>query len=331
MRALGLLMLLAAGLTLAFAVCVRMTARRLRRPPRRTYAWALARRLPASPAELSPPVTHHEWTLHWEDHRLPVWELNGAGGPSDPVAVLTPGWGESRVTGLGRALAIAPACRSVVLWDPPGLGDSALASGGEGPFLMGTREHEALLALLDRLASAPSASGGGNAASRFVLLGWSAGAGTSIVAAATSRDPRIVGVIAEAPYRLPWTPARNVIRAMGMPWACVGPATFALLGLRLGVGARWRGFDRVAHAARLACPLLVIHGDADGVCPIDDGRAIARACRDAGGREELLVVPGAGHLDLWTDPRHADQCAAASIGFIRAVGLPSRAHAATTR
>jgi len=108
-----------------------------------------------------------------------------------------------------------------------------------------------------------------------------------------SRMP--VLIIAEAPYRLPKTPASRVMRQAGLPWAGVGPIAYLLLGLRTGAGALWRGFDRAEHAARLRSPLLVIHGDADAICPLEDGRAIAAAA--PGG--QLLIVEGGRHNDLW--------------------------------
>ena len=308
--------LLAAGLAGAFLLTAWTLARRLSHPPRRGYAWALARKAPADPSELTPPRGFTEWTLEWRGWELPVWEMAGDDA-SGPTLVLTPGWGESRVVGLARAAALAPACARVVLWDPPGLGSSRPRgkATARGPFLMGTAEHRALRALLRRLDEGPDTG--------VILFGWSAGAGTSIVAAAmadggddadATPGARIIGVIAEAPYRLPWTPARNVTRSIGMPWAVVGPFVFACLGVRLRVGPWWRGFDRASHAARLRVPMLVLHGDADTVCPIADGEAIARA---SGSRGTFVRIAGGGHLDLWTDPGHRGACAAASARFMR--------------
>ncbi len=277
-----------------------MTARRLRHPPRRSYAWALVRKAPADPAALHRPRQFAEWMLDWRGLSLPVWDVEGD-DPAGPTCVLTPGWGESRVIGLSRVPPLARRCSRILLWDPPGLGDAP-----PGPFLMGTREHEALRALLDRAGVAPRSA---------VLFGWSAGAGTSI-AAASSRDERIAAVVAEAPYRVPWVPARNVMTAIGMPWTLIGPLTYAMLGMRLGVGPRWKGFDRAILAARLACPLLVIHGNADAVCPPSDGLDIAEALTAAGGNATLALIPGGAHTDLWTNPATAPACAAALDAFL---------------
>jgi pimeloyl-ACP methyl ester carboxylesterase len=203
---------------------------------------------------------------------------------------------------------------------------------------MGTADVDALGALIERVDAA-----------RVVLFGWSAGAGTSVVAATKRRSsptpptggrgsevsplPRsgrgegegftgsIVGVIAEAPYRLPWTPARNVLRGMGMPWRVVGTLAFAAMGVRLGVGPTWKGkggFDRGAHARNVECPLLVLHGSEDEVCPIEDGEAIARAAK----RGEIAVIPGGHHNDLWTDDRLRVACARVVKEFLTSVRAP---------
>ena len=130
------------------------------------------------------------------------------------------------------------------------------------------------------------------------------------------------GGIAEAPYRLPLTPARNVMRLNHLPYRLNLPVAMGLVGLRLGVGAGWRrgqdgvGFDRAAHAARLGCPLLVIHGSEDEISPIEDGRAIASAA-PAG---EIVEVEGAGHNDLWAEEGWVEVCAGAMRGFVGRVG-----------
>lgn len=295
----GLAQLLAIGLVAAVAIAAAWTVHRLRRPPRRTSAGAALRSRPGDPGELPDPRPFSAWRLEWEGRSLPVWDIPGD-DPRGPVAILTPGWGDSRVGAMARFSALLPVCSRLVAWDPPGLGES-----DPGPWPMGLAEHRALLALIERVSRPDD---------RVALLGWSAGAGTSIVAAATDSPvrERFAGVIAEAPYRLAHTPARNVMRAAGMPWLPNGPLAFAWMGWRLGPGPRWRGFDRAAHASRLSCPLLVIHGEADEVCPIDDGRAIAQA-----GRGELHAVPGAGHNDLWTNERWSGALSERVAAFVR--------------
>ncbi len=304
----GLLLLLLVGLVGAIGALTVWTVWRLRNPPRRTTLGATLRGRPGDPGEMPSARAFRSWTIEWDGWTLPVWEIEGD-APRGPVMILTPGWGDSRIGALTRLDALAPVCSRVIAWDPPGLGESS-----KGRWLMGVREHGALLKLIER------ATAGGE---RVALYGWSAGAGTSIAAAKEAKGAareRIAAVIAEAPYRLAWTPAFNVLRSVAMPYRVNGPLAFAWMGWRLGVGSRWRGFDRAERARGVSCPLLVLHGDGDDVCPVEDGREIARA---AGGRIEAIA--GAGHNDLWTDERWAARCADAVRGFVRT--LPGLSHA----
>lgn len=302
----GLFFILAFGLLAMIAVVTWWTMFRLRRPPRRTYASAVARGVPGEPAELTTPREYESWSaacrVGGSTIELPVWDIVGD-DPDGPVVICTPGWGDSRVGALTRVEALAPVASRIIAWDPPGLGEAP------GLCALGANEHEAIPSLMDQLSADVQARG-------VILAGWSLGAVVSIAAAgAFADDDRLRAVIAEAPYRLPWIPAKNVILNAGMPWAINGPIAFAMLGLRLGVGAKWAGFDRVDHAARVRTPMLILHGSDDEVCPIDDGRAIARAAS----RCMFIVIEGAHHNDLWTDDRFRPQCERAVQDFVHSI------------
>ena len=289
---LGFATLLAVGLAVAIALATWFVAHRLRHPPRRTAAWAIAKGVASDPGEMSRARAFTEWSID----ACPVWDIAGD-APNGPAMILTPGWGDSRLGALVRVARLAPMCSRLITWDSPGLGDAP------GACALGTREHETLRALIERAGDdAP-----------IVLYGWSLGAGTSIVTA--TDNPRIAGVIAEAPYRHPWTPAFRVLEGAGYPWRINGNIAFALLGWRLGVGPRWASFDRARHAANVRAPLLVIHGGDDVTCPLDDGQAVAGAAP----KGRIAVIEGAGHNDLWTDDRYAAQCADACAAFLREV------------
>lgn len=71
-----------------------------------------------------------------------------------------------------------------------------------------------------------------------------------------------------------------------------------LIGPRSDPAAQRARRDRspVAAADRLAAvPLLVLHGDADPVVPVEQSRRLADAVRAAGGIVELVVYEGEGH------------------------------------
>jgi len=294
---LGLAALLLIGLVIGIVALTWYTVYLLTHPLRRTYASALARGRPGDPGELLRPQgdrrEYESWTLHWRGGELPVWDVRGD-SPGGPVVILSHGWGDSRVGGLSRAGVLLPMCSRLLLWDMPGHGEAP------GVCTLGTREVGALVSLIERV--------GGSGP--VVLLGWSLGAGVSVAAAARLQEEcgrGVAAVIAEAPYRFPWTPARNVLRGFGLPWRVNLPPAMWGLGMRFGGGAGWPGFDREKLARNLPCPLLVIHGEGDEVCPVEDGREIAAAAPQGG----LCIVPGAGHHGLWTEAKSTAVCVGA--------------------
>lgn len=306
-EAAGLTLLLASGLGLAAGTATAHTARVLTRPPRRTFSWAVSRSLPASPAELRTPdrpdgYPFETWSFRSRGSDLPVWDIRGD-DPAGPAIIFTHGWGDSRITSLPRVPHLAPICSRLLLWDLPAHGDA------RGRCSLGAHEAADLLALIEHTS-------GGSAP--LVLHGFSLGAGISIDAAVRAGAGLISAVIAEAPYRVPLTPARNVLAAAGLPWRFTLPPALALVGLRCGHGLSWATerygtrFDRARLAADLRVPLLVLIGDRDAVSPVADAQAIAAAAA----RATLATVPGAGHLNLWTDPGHAANAAAAVRGFL---------------
>lgn len=277
------------GFALALLLAATSTVRRLRRPPRKTYASAVARNLPGDPSELDTPRDFEASRVTIDTFDLALWDLPGDSDDA-PVAILWPGWGDSRVGGLARLEPFLSRTSRIVLVDPPGHGESS------GLCFMGTREPRVLDALIREITS-DAVRGRG-----VILFGWSMGAGVAIACAAHDKEKtlNIRCVIGEAPYRLAPTPAKNVIRQARMPWAMSGPLAFCFMGIRLGIGPKWRGFDRAEHASRLRVPLLIAHGESDSVCPLDDGRTIADRAPD--GRIE--AIPRGGHNDLWREPTH---------------------------
>lgn len=298
----GLVLLLAAGLLIAWLIVTALTMHRLRNPPRRTYAWAVARGLPGDPREMTPAWTSRSFTVTWRGLSLECWDIDGH-DPDGPVVIATPGWGDSKLGVLPRLEALASDASRVMAWDPPGHAESP------GRCLLGTREHEIIRLMIEE--AIPEAERGRG----VVLYGWSLGAGASIHAAIDHPDVR--AVIAEAPYRLPWTPAIRVLHLAGYPYRVNVPPAFALLGARLGVGVGWSGFDRAELAGRLTCPLLVIHGTADEVCPVSDGHEIARAAVEG----LCIEIEQATHNTIWTEDQFREQAA----GAVRAVTTTARA------
>ncbi|MCC6679017.1 MAG: alpha/beta hydrolase [Phycisphaerales bacterium] len=299
----GLVQLLAVGLVLAVLIAAVYAGWALTHPPRRTYASAVARARPGDPSELPSPRVFESWTFTTGGATLPVWDIPGD-NPAGPVVIMTHGWADGRLGALQRLGPVLPVASRIIAWDMRGHGDAT------GICRLGTREVDDLAALIEHLG-----------ASSVILFGWSLGGGVSIAAAA--RDDlsrRIAAVIAEAPYRVPGTPARRVMHVRGLPYRLNLPITFFVLGFLFGVGPRWRGFDRAAHARRLKCPLLVIHGEWDQICPVEDGRAIAEAA-PAG---SLAILADGGHNDLWVEEPLAARCGEVVREFLTNLTISGR-------
>ncbi len=291
----GLLILLLTGLATLWLAGVAFVAWILTHPVRRTYAGAVSRGRPGDPSELpGSPRKFESWTLESRGLRLPVWEVTGD-QPSGPVVILTHGWGDSRVGGLIRLEPFLLGASRVILWDLPGHGEA------EGFSKLGTAEVDDLLALIERVGP-----------ERLLLYGWSLGAGIALAAAPRVVAPvQLAGIIAESPYALAQTPALRVARARGLPASTLIAPAFLVLRMVLGSGLSSRAFDRRGAAAKVRAPVLVIHGEADEISPVEDGRQIAAACNGT-----LLELPGGGHNDLWSIPLFSNPCIAGIEGFM---------------
>jgi pimeloyl-ACP methyl ester carboxylesterase len=72
--------------------------------------------------------------------------------------------------------------------------------------------------------------------------------------------------------------------------------------------------DVPAAAARVRVPVLVIHGAADEVVPVEDGRVIHAAVPHD--RKELVIVDGADHR--FSEPAHLDRAMAKLASWLPA-------------
>lgn len=301
----GLLILLGEGLLVALVMLIAHTTWTLTRPPRRTFATALAAGRPTDPSKLDESPAFEEWSFRaaargTRQLDLPVWDIKGRHARGS-VVILTHGWGDSRLGALARIPSLLDRASRIIAWDMAGHGDAP------GTCSLGHREVDDLLALIARVGRECP----------IVLFGWSMGAGVSIAAAARIGElrepPELAGVIAESAYRFVDTPARNVLAAKGMPYRANLPIALRWIGWRVGAGSRWRGYDRVPMAGALACPLLFIHGQDDAISPLDDAFALAGAAKNA----RVDVIPGAGHVGLWSDPANRARCESALDWMLR--------------
>lgn len=199
-------------------------------------------------------------------------------GTKHETVVMVHGWTSSRREPMSKAGYLLDAGYNVLVFDLRGHGRS------DGDYTtLGYAEPDDVAAAV---AFARSRDGG-----PIALLGYSMGGALAVETGA--RDADVTSVIEDSGYGS----LDDVVRA-GFQRITGLPATpFALplvaigqVDLRMPI-ARVRP---VLDAARLHKPLLAIVGTADQVVPPAEGFDIFRA---APGPKELLVVPGAGHVD----------------------------------
>lgn len=88
---------------------------------------------------------------------------------------------------------------------------------------------------------------------------------------------------------------RLILRAPPTTLAAAAQARFSWLPVGLLLRHR---FDNRSQAPKIHCPTLVVHGDRDGIVPIELGRELAAAIPGA----RFVAVRGCGHNDLDLGP-----------------------------
>jgi len=299
MHWLGLLQLFFLAYVLLVALLTASLYRAMRRPGRFTYAAALARGYAVEPGELN----LHAEAITLRDARgrqTPAWRIAGR-DPDGPIVIMLHGFARSRYSSLQLAPFFAEYAATLILPDLPGQGESEARASEAG-----VTEHQ------DVIAFAAQTRDGDRP---VVLYGRSMGAGVALAAAAHEPDA-FAGVIGEGIYRTWHGPIRNRLRLRR--WPREPMVTLAGLLFR-GLVHRLSAFDRATLATRLRCPLLLLHGSDDAVCPLRDAEQITAAAPDA----ELVTFPGAMHLNLHThDPARYRNAIAAF--FDRLLPQPTR-------
>lgn len=135
----------------------------------------------------------------------------------------------------------------------------------------GTPDEQGLY--LDARAARVWMTANGIAASRTIVFGYSIGSGIAVQTAL------------EAP------PAALILVA--------GHAGIAhVVGQRLPFVPTWlvsERFDNAAKIGRIAAPILLVHGMADGTIPVENARLLATAQP----RAMMVLIPGVGHEVVW--------------------------------
>lgn len=315
----GLVILFALAAALLVVVGAAALIYRMEHPHRLTTGVALARKMPTEPTELG--LSGLEVTFELSDGSTsPGWVLDG-GRPDGPMVVLVHGWSTGRYSALNKAKRLWPHASSLVLFDLRGHGDSSART-----CTFGARERDDIAAVVEQadayLRPRKGEEGSGELHNRSVVLfGSSMGAGLALAAAVQGPESlrrRVVGVIADGPYRMPMEPIAGHLRHLGWP-----TQPFCLIaGLYLAVryGPRVGVFDRARLAAQFPHPLLVLHGCDDPICPIDSARQIATAAPQ--GRLVEFEDGGHGGLAHVDETRYTDALAA----FFESITTEARRH-----
>jgi pimeloyl-ACP methyl ester carboxylesterase len=149
----------------------------------------------------------------------------------------------------------------------------------------------------DVRAGARFVAGRGRIASRCGVVGLSIGGSAAIHAA--SCEERITAVVAVGSFADP----RDAMVTVGR-WAWLLkpalPLSFRVVEWR--IGARLADLAPERRLARSKTRVLLIHGEADSVVPVDHARRLAAAGRE---RAQLWVIPGRGHSDPHLEPGFA--------------------------
>lgn len=274
MQWLGLLQLFLLAYALLVVLLTAGLYRAMRRPGRFTYAAALARGYATEPSELG--LDAEAITLRdAKGYDTPAWRIAGRQAHG-PVVIMLHGFARSRYSMLELAPLFVEHAGTLILPDLPAHGESRAPVGTAGVV-----EYRDVLAFAEQVR---------DGARPLVLYGQSMGAGIALAAAA--HEPGLfAGVVGEGVYRTWHGPIRNRLRLRR--WPAEPMVSLAGLFFRV-IFHGLNDYDRAQLAARLRCPLLLMHGTQDAVCELVDAEQIATAAADS----KLIPFPGAMHLNL---------------------------------
>jgi len=223
-----------------------------------------------------------------DDAVIDVWLINAA-GPSSPTEASNPigtvlmfhGITDSKASYLGVGKKLADRGFDVLLIDSRAHGRSS------GDYVTwGAKEKWDAKAVADAFLAE------GRTRAPTYALGTSFGGGVAVQYA--SADPRCHGVVALAPFK----DAASIGRRIVMPWRpLASKSDIDAVMKRAGDIAGFDAADAstVTAAAKLTCPVLLIHGKKDWKIPVSHSQAVYDAAK---GPKNIVLVEEAGHDDL---------------------------------
>jgi uncharacterized protein len=230
------------------------------------------------PIAAVPALPHRDVSFEDGGVMLRGWLFPAAAPRRRAAVVYLHGIADNRASGVWIAERLVPLGYDVLAYDGRAHGQS-----GGAACTYGVLEKRDLTRALDALGIG-----------RAILVGASLGAATALEAAAD--DPRVLGVVAAAPFSDLAAIARD--RA---PWF----ATDAQIREAFALAEREAGFriadaSPVAAAPRVRVPVLLVHGESDRETRPVHSRRVLDALA---GPKRLVLVPGAGHDDarVWPE------------------------------
>jgi len=148
---------------------------------------------------------------------------------------------------------------------------------------LGAREAGDLVAGIDWLARRPEVD-----PDRIAAAGKSMGAVAAILAA--SRDPRIRVLVLDSPFADLGDVVDRAVRRRHLPPALLRPVIFRVAGWRASFDPASLVPERAI--AEVVVPALLLHGEEDGLVPIEHARRLAGAAK---GPVTLVPLAGEGH------------------------------------
>jgi hypothetical protein len=252
----------------------------------------------ATPAALNLPF--ESITVDGPDASLPGWFIPARGGEPGPGVLLVHGWDSARDRTLPLASVLHAAGFHCLTVDVRGHGANAPeelpVTGGE----FGADARAAFDALLSR----PEVTVG-------AISGHSmGGVGATLAAAADARVAALVATSTPAgPYRL----TRQTFHLAKLPIPDAIAYPLAWFTTRVFLHPRGHTVEEISAAAavgRYRGPVLLAHGDADVVVPLNHLERLTRLARRSrlddhdADRVESLVVRGGGHSWLYEFPEY---------------------------
>lgn len=286
MSILWTLLLLLVAAALCVAAVIHFLAMMLLQPPRMTDGKALyvLRRmspgdlgLPFEPVTFDVPATPHSAAI-----RIAGWWIEAA-TPSEKTAVLIHGYGDAKV----GALAWAPTWRDLgfncLLIDLRAHGESG------GDFTTGgVLERDDLDAVLNQLLVERPAH-----AKQVVLFGISLGGAVALACAARRTD--IAAVVCDSTFADYAGAATAHGKLIGTPLPSMLPWVIRWAEKRAGV--RFSDARPLSTLAQCACPVMLIHGDADLFVPHEQVLQIGEVLiKRQNPRDEHSIIEDAEHV-----------------------------------